>query len=177
MKSAQKGFTLIELMIVVAIVGILAAVAIPQYQNYITRAQVSRVMSELASLRTAVEACMMEGLDISKDDECILGWTSSNLLGSTGAITKPLQGKEALVVTVEGNTALIKARFGQNASTAITGKELVWARNNYGAWECGTDVDERYRPGGCSKDIEELNKEAGDPSSGGTQPPGEPGQT
>lgn len=157
MKSAQKGFTLIELMIVVAIVGILAAVAIPQYQNYITRAQVSRVMSELASLRTAVEACMMEGIDID-DAKCVLGWTESNLLGSTEAITKELQG-EALVVTVEGNTALIKARFGQNASTAITGKELVWARNNYGAWECGTNVDERYRPGGCSKDIEELNKE------------------
>lgn len=176
MKSAQKGFTLIELMIVVAIVGILAAVAIPQYQNYITRAQVSRVMSELASLRTAVEACMMEGLDVSDPAKCVLGWTESNLLGSTGAEPRKLQG-DALVVTVEGNTALIKARFGQNASTAITGKELVWARNNYGAWECGTNVDERYRPGGCSKDIEELNKEAGDPSSGGTQPPGEPGQT
>lgn len=156
MKSAQKGFTLIELMIVVAIVGILAAVAIPQYQNYITRAQVSRVMSELASLRTAVEACMMEGIDID-DAKCVLGWTESNLLGSTGAITKPLQGK-ALVVTVEGNTALIKAKFGQNASTAITGKELVWGRNNNGEWQCGADVDERYRPSGCAKDVTSVEQ-------------------
>lgn len=163
MKSAQKGFTLIELMIVVAIVGILAAVAIPQYQNYITRAQVSRVMSELASLRTAVEACMMEGIDIN-DPNCVLGWGGSNLLGSTGAgeISVPLQD-EGLKVRVNGNQAWIEARFGGNASTAIKNKKLTWARNNYGAWECGTDVDERYRPGGCSKDIEELNKEAEDP--------------
>lgn len=157
MKSAQKGFTLIELMIVVAIVGILAAVAIPQYQNYITRAQVSRVMSELASLRTAVEACMMEGLDVSDPAKCVLGWTESNLLGSTGAKTRPLQG-EALVVTVEGNTALIKAKFGQNASTAITGKELVWGRNNNGEWQCGAGVDERYRPSGCAKDVTSVEQ-------------------
>ena len=49
---AQKGFTLIELMIVVAIIGILAAIAIPQYQDYIARSQVNRVMAESGSLKT-----------------------------------------------------------------------------------------------------------------------------
>ena len=57
MNTAQKGFTLIELMIVVAIIGILAAIAIPQYQNYISKSQVSRVMSEVGSMRTAAETC------------------------------------------------------------------------------------------------------------------------
>ncbi|MEZ1575162.1 pilin, partial [Pseudomonas aeruginosa] len=59
--KAQKGFTLIELMIVVAIIGILAAIAIPQYQNYVSRSQVSRVMAEAGSLKTAVEACLQDG--------------------------------------------------------------------------------------------------------------------
>ena len=61
MQTMQKGFTLIELMIVVAIIGILAAVAIPAYQNYIAKSQVSRVMGELGSLKTAVEACVLDG--------------------------------------------------------------------------------------------------------------------
>ena len=56
-----KGFTLIELMIVVAIIGILASVAIPQYQNYIARTQVTRALGEIASLKTSVEENLMRG--------------------------------------------------------------------------------------------------------------------
>ncbi|WP_139033115.1 pilin, partial [Acinetobacter baumannii] len=56
--NAQKGFTLIELMIVVAIIGILAAIAIPQYQTYIAKSQVSRAVSESGSLKTVIEDCL-----------------------------------------------------------------------------------------------------------------------
>ena len=55
MKNTQQGFTLIELMIVVAIIAILAAIAIPQYQNYVARSQMSRAMGEVGALKTAVE--------------------------------------------------------------------------------------------------------------------------
>jgi len=160
----QQGFTLIELMIVVAIIGILAAVAIPQYQNYVTKSQVSRVMGEVGALRTVVETCMMDGLDAS---ECDFGWSSSNLLGDA----KNLQG-EALIATFEDDgTATLVATFGGNASTIISTKKLGWNRAADGTWTCGTDITESaFKPVGCRNELtaveeseEEEEQEVVDP--------------
>ena len=60
MKNVQKGFTLIELMIVVAIIGILAAVAIPAYSDYTKRAKATELVQGTAALKTAVESCIQE---------------------------------------------------------------------------------------------------------------------
>ncbi|WP_227714651.1 pilin [Marinobacter sp. DY40_1A1] len=143
---AQKGFTLIELMIVVAIIGILAAIAIPQYQDYIARSQVSRVMSETGSIRTAVENCMMNGIS---ETDCEFGWSNSNLLG-----VRDLQGgaNAGLDATIDSanNTANLTATFGGNASSAISGDTLQWNRDDTGSWTCSTDVEVKYRPAGCS---------------------------
>jgi type IV pilus assembly protein PilA len=68
LKRAQKGFTLIELMIVVAIIGILAAVALPAYQNYIKRAAYSEVIAAINPIKTAIAECFQTNNDLALCD-------------------------------------------------------------------------------------------------------------
>jgi len=162
MKNIQKGFTLIELMIVVAIIGILAAVAIPQYQDYIAKSQVSRVMGEVGALRTATEMCMMEGIS---EANCNFGFTGSNLLGERELNTGN-GNTQGLTVTFNGTEAIFIATFGNNASAAIAGNKLSWARSEAGTWACGTDfagAKEKYKPSGCENALAEIPEDPEDP--------------
>src|SRR5690606_29978043 len=149
MKTMQKGFTLIELMIVVAIIGILAAIAIPQYQNYIAKSQVSRVMSETGSIKTAIETCMMDGV---AETDCNVGWTASNLLGEGVDVGD----QDGLVATysLDDNTATITASFGGSAASAIRDGELEWDRSDEGVWSCTTTVESKFAPAGCPAETE-----------------------
>ena len=157
MKAMQKGFTLIELMIVIAIIGILAAIAIPQYQNYITRSQASRVMGETSQIKTAVETCILDGRTAAVIHSgtpaagqvattCVTGATQPNLLG---AATTVAAGYPTVTINDNG-TATINATFGTNAATALKTKTLGWSRTAEGTWSCSTNIDEKYRPTGCS---------------------------
>ena len=159
MNTAQKGFTLIELMIVVAIIGILAAIAIPQYQNYITKSQVSRVMGETGAIKTAVEDCVNAGKvtgSTSDAQTCNaedLGLTGSNILGETVKL-EDLEGSASPVVEIEDTgAATIVGTFGNNASAALKqdgGKNVTWTRETTGTWTCTTDADSKYVPSGCN---------------------------
>ena len=151
--NAQKGFTLIELMIVVAIIGILAAIAIPQYQNYIAKSQVSRVMGELSSIKTTIETCILEGRTTvintgnPTSTQCLLGATQSNLLG---AAVSGLEGLEVTLPAAAGETGQVKGTFGNSAATTIATKTLQWDRDANGSWTCSTTVDAKFQPAGCS---------------------------
>ena len=155
MNAAQKGFTLIELMIVVAIIGILAAIAIPQYQNYVTKTQATRVLGEIGGLKTMVDLCLTDGT------ECGFDVPESSLLGATiytgnGTAVQADDNNKPTVTIEPTGGATIAAKFGTSASSVIQGKTIQWHRNlskDGGAWACQTDftaTEAKFLPTGCT---------------------------
>lgn len=124
MQQAQKGFTLIELMIVVAIIGILAAVAVPAYQSYTVKAKFSEVVLGTAGIKTAVEIC-------AQDLGTVTGCTDA----SNGIAAVAASGRIASIATTNGViTATAAATGGLSGQTYIltptflAGK-VTWAKS------------------------------------------------
>jgi type IV pilus assembly protein PilA len=152
MKRIQQGFTLIELMIVVAIIGILAAVALPAYQDYTVRAKMSEVMLAASACRTSITEVYQTGG--SAPGAGNWGCESSTATKYVGGITTDDNGK-VTVTTAGGLPAGAVTLVPMATSTTIA---LASALNTgpvalYG-WRCGlpadgTTVSSKYLPGSC----------------------------
>ena len=131
LKQVQKGFTLIELMIVVAIIGILAAIAIPAYQDYLIRSQVTEALNLAGAAKAAVaESFSQTGV-----------WPANNTQAGLDATTTNIKGK--YVDSLSINSGTITLTFANNASTnaKLHTKTLSiqpgLSANNDVVWRCG----------------------------------------
>ncbi len=136
----QQGFTLIELMIVVAIIAILAAIALPAYQNYVAKSQVTAGLADIRGGVTAYEEGIQSGTQTGTPSAADLGLATSTA---------------RCAITVGGSWT---AASGQTITCALKGNpkvntsSILLTRDGSGSWNCSTtgSLDAKFKPAGCA---------------------------
>ncbi|MBG0757936.1 prepilin-type N-terminal cleavage/methylation domain-containing protein [Vibrio cidicii] len=140
--TKQQGFTLIELMIVVAVIGVLAAIAVPQYQKYVAKSEAASALATLTGLKTNAEAYTVEtGSFPTNAQNATLGTPTSIMGAITYANT-----------STSGAGGNITFTFSGTVSPDLKAKSIRLVRDTSGNWTCASAsaVDAGIRPKGCS---------------------------
>lgn len=141
-RTIQKGFTLIELMIVVAIIGILAAVALPAYQDYTVRAKVSEVILAASACRTSITETIQTGNTLPTVDNswgCESTGSTSKYVASiqTSAAGQIYVSSKNLGGTANANDGTVTLKPCSNEATTISGCTAPVAATSVNTWLCG----------------------------------------